>query len=78
VRLLRLPGLLEKRGKSRSAHYDDVQKGLFTPPVNIGPRAVAWPDHEAEALVAAQIAGKSADEIKQLVKKLVAQRATLA
>lgn len=76
-KLLRLPHVLELRGKSRSAHYDDIQKGLMTPPVNLGGRSVGWPEREISAINAALIAGKSESEIKELVKKLVADRKNL-
>jgi len=76
-KLLRLPHVLELRGKSRSAHYDDIQKGLMTPPVNLGGRSVGWPEREISAINAALIAGKSESEIKELVKKLVADRKSL-
>jgi prophage regulatory protein len=77
VQILRLPQVLSKRGKGRSAHYADIQQGLFTKPVPIGARAVGWPDYEAEALVAAQVAGKSNSEIRQLVQRLEASRAAM-
>ena len=72
--ILRLPSVLKKRGRSRSAHYLDIQEGLFTRPVSIGSRAVGWPEHEVDAINAARIAGKSEDEIRQLVAKLEADR----
>lgn len=76
-KLLRLPHVLELRGKSRSAHYDDIQKGLMTPPVNLGGRSVGWPEREVAAINAALIAGKSESEIKELVRKLVSDRKSL-
>ena len=76
--ILRLPIVLKERGRSRSAHYLDIQQGLFTKPVSIGLRAVGWPENEVLALNAARIAGKSNDEIRQLVSKLEAARKTLA
>ena len=72
--IIRLPAVLKKRGRSRSAHYLDIQEGLFTRPVSIGSRAVGWPEHEVDAINAARIAGKSEDEIRQLVAKLEAAR----
>lgn len=74
--ILRLPAVLRKRGRSRSAHYLDIQQGLFTNPVPIGARAVGWPDHEVDTLNAARIAGRSDDEIRLLVAKLEAARKT--
>ena len=72
--ILRLPAVLNRRGKSRSAHYLDVKVGLFVPPVKLGLRARGTPDDEVDALVAATIAGKSDDEIRVLVAKLLAAR----
>lgn len=74
--ILRLPSVLRERGRSRSAHYLDIQQGFFTPPVAIGLRAVGWPAAEVEMLNAARIAGKSAAEIRTLVLKLEAARKT--
>lgn len=72
--ILRLPIVLRKRGRSRSAHYLDIQQGLFTRPVQIGLRAVGWPDNEVDSLNEARIAGKSEGEIRQLVATLEAAR----
>ena len=72
--ILRLPAVLKERGRSRSAHYLDIQNGLFTKPVAIGARAVGWPDAEVAALNAARIAGKSDDKIRDLVIQLEAAR----
>ena len=76
--ILRLPIVLRERCRSRSAHYLDIQQGLFTRPVSIGLRAVGWPASELFALNAARIAGKSDEEIRTLVVKLEAARKTLA
>jgi len=72
--ILRLPAVLRERGRSRSAHYGDIQSGLFTRPVPIGLRAVGWPLSEVEAINAARIAGKTDDEIRKLVARLEAAR----
>lgn len=63
--------------RSNASIYTDVKNGLLTPPVSIGQRAKAWPDHEVHAVVLARIAGKSRDEICGLVKALVAKRSEL-
>lgn len=72
--ILRLPAVLHERGRSRSAHYFDIQQGLFTHPVQIGLRAVGWPTAEVSTINAARIAGKSEVEIRSLVAKLEAAR----
>jgi prophage regulatory protein len=76
--ILRLPAVIRARGRSRSAHYLDIQQGLFTRPVAIGLRAVGWPSEEVQALNAARIAGKSDEEIRALVVKLEAARKAAA
>ena len=72
--ILRLPAVLKRRGKSRSAHYADVKAGLFVRPVKLGLRACGTPEDEVDTLVAATIAAKSVDEIRALVVKLEAAR----
>lgn len=76
--ILRLPAVLRERARSRSAHYLDIQQGLFTSPVQIGLRAVGWPEMEVATLNAARIAGKSEAEIRELVAKLQAARKAAA
>jgi prophage regulatory protein len=61
-------------GRKRSSTYEDIADGLMVPPVPIGRRAVAWPRAEVEAVITARIAGKSPDEIRELVAMLVAGR----
>ncbi|WP_371294460.1 helix-turn-helix transcriptional regulator [Haliea sp.] len=75
--ILRLPSVLRERGRSRSAHYLDIQLGLFTAPVPLGPRAVGWPDYEVDAINSARIAGCSDAEIRALVRQLLARRKLL-
>lgn len=72
--ILRLPAVLRERGRSRSAHYLDIQEGLFTRPVSIGARAVGWPSDEVSTLNAARIAGKTDEQIRALVAELEAAR----
>ena len=72
--ILRLPAVLQARGRSRSTHYLDIQQGLFTRPVSLGARSVGWPEHEVAALNEARIAGKGEVEIRSLVRTLEASR----
>lgn len=75
--ICRLPSVLAARGnRSRTCHYDDIKKGLWTRPVKCAARACGWPQHEVEALNAARIAGKIDEEIRELVAKLEAERKT--
>jgi prophage regulatory protein len=76
--ILRLPAVLKRRGRSRSSHYADIKSGLYVNPVRIGSRAVGTPEAEVDALNAARIAGKTDDEIRALVVKLIAARKATA
>lgn len=75
--ILRLPVVLARRARSRSAHYLDIANGLYVPPVAIGSRAVGWPESEVEALAKATVRGDSEDQIRNLVTKLLADRASI-
>ena len=79
ARILRLKSCLDKSGKTRSPFYADQLVGLMTKPVKTGSgRAVGWPEHELDAIIAARIAGANADEIRQLVQRLHDARKTMA
>ncbi|MDA8129662.1 MAG: AlpA family phage regulatory protein [Betaproteobacteria bacterium] len=65
-------------GIGNSTFYEWQEKGLMTPGVPLGARAVGWPAHELDAIAAARIAGKSEDEIRALVLDQIAARADAA
>ncbi|MDP3743475.1 MAG: AlpA family phage regulatory protein [Methylotenera sp.] len=73
-KLLKLHGVLNLTATSRSTHYQYIKQGLMVPPVSQGVQAVAYPEHEIQAIIAARIAAKSDDEIRTLVADLVKQR----
>lgn len=72
--ILRLPDVRAKSGLSRSTIYLRISQGLWTRPVNLGGRAVGWPDSEVATLNAARIAGRSNEEVRNLVVELEAGR----
>ena len=73
--ILRLPEVKRVLGHRADASvYNAIRAGLFTSGVAIGQRAKGWPDYEAQAIAAARIAGKSDDQIRELVKVLHAKR----
>jgi prophage regulatory protein len=76
--ILRMPAVKAETGhRSHASIYNAIRTGLFTAGVSIGQRAKGWPDYEVRAINAARIAGKSDDEIRELVKALHAKRAEL-
>lgn len=75
MRILRMPELKAETGhRSHASIYTAINAGLFTTGVAIGQRARGWPSDEVEAINAARVAGKSEAEIKELVKRLHAER----
>jgi len=52
-----------------------IHQGLWPRQVNLGSRSVAWPESEVSALIDARIAGKSEEEIRELVASLEQRRA---
>ena len=76
--ILRMPSVQAESGYSRSTIYLRISQGLWTKQVTLGPRCIGWPANEVAALNAARIAGKSDDEIRQLVTSLEASRKLLA
>lgn len=72
--LLRLPAVKARSGYSRSTIYLRISQGLWTRPVSLGARAVAWPEGDVTALNEARIAGRTDAQIRDLVQRLEAAR----
>ena len=72
--MLRPKEIWKRCGKGRSAFYDDLARGLMPRLVAVGLRAKALPAHEVDAVNAARVAGRSENEIRELVRRLEAAR----
>jgi prophage regulatory protein len=72
--ILRIPAVKSLIGLSRSTLYARIAAGEFIKPVSLGARAVGFPSSEVEAINDARVAGKSTEEIRELVAKLHAAR----
>ena len=72
--IFRLPTVRQESGLSRSTLYLRINQGLWTKPISLGGRAVGWPASDVSTLNSARIAGKSDDEMRELVKRLEADR----
>lgn len=70
----RLPAVTAKCGQSRSSIYKAISEGVWPRPIRLGVRCVGWLAHETDAVLRARVAGRSADEIRKLVKQLEAAR----
>lgn len=74
IRLERRPQVELRSGLRRSTLYDQIKSGTFPPPIQIGPRAVAWVADEVDAILSARVAGVREIGIRELVEKLVRDR----
>jgi prophage regulatory protein len=52
----RKPAVKARTGLSDSSMYEAMERGTFPKPIKIGPKAVAWLDHEIDAWLEARIA----------------------
>lgn len=64
----------DKTGNKCSTLYAAIGRGIFPPGVRIGPKTVAWPDYEVDAINRARLNGKNEDDIRRLVTELIAAR----
>ena len=65
-----------KIGRVASLH-SKVQNGLWCPPISLGASAVGFIKHETDELIAAHINGYSPEQLRDLVSRLVLERAVL-
>jgi prophage regulatory protein len=73
--ILRLKAVLSAVGySSHSSIYKSIDRGVFTKPVQIGQRGVGWPNDEVQTILAARIAGRTDEQLRELVEKLHAKR----
>lgn len=75
-RLLKLPQVRECFGQGTTSLYDQIKEETLTPPIKLG-RSSFWPEQEIAEIQSAVIAGKSQDERREIVKRLVAARQQL-
>jgi prophage regulatory protein len=76
--ILRLPEVKQRRGfRADASVYNEIRNGLCTNGIAISVRSKGWPDYEIDAINTARIAGKSDDQIRELVKRLHAKRTKL-
>jgi prophage regulatory protein len=57
-KLIRLPGVKELTGLSRSSVYAKIADGSYPRSISIGERAVAWIEDEVQNWIERQIAGR--------------------
>lgn len=78
LQIIRRPDLLRGLGFTDSGLDRAIHDGFVPPPVKLSPdptrRAVGWPAHEIDEIIAARIAGLGPDETRALVADLIERR----
>jgi len=74
VKFIRINEVKAISGLKRSTLYAYISQGIFPSQIKLGERCAAWIESEILAVNQARIAGKSPQEIKELVRQLIAQR----
>jgi prophage regulatory protein len=77
IYFVRKPEVLKRFYFSKSTLANKVNELTFVPSCSLGDRAIAWVSYELDAMAEAIVAGKSKDELKELVADLVARRKQL-
>jgi prophage regulatory protein len=74
IKIVKQPSLLEQFAFSKSTLFAQIKKGLMPSSISLGDRAVGYLQHELDAVLSARIAEQSNEQIKELVKSLIAKR----
>ena len=61
IKMLRLPVVEERVGYKRTRIYTLVTEGRFPPPVKLGARRIAWPEHVIDEYLAQKITESALD-----------------
>jgi len=77
-KFIRLPEVKERTGLSRSTIYDYIKRGIFPTSICLGARAKGFIESEINAINAARMAGRTNEEICELVRRLAAKRHQIA
>jgi prophage regulatory protein len=61
IKMLRLPVVEERVGYKKTRIYGLVTEGKFPPPVRLGARRIAWPEHVIDEYLAQKITESALD-----------------
>jgi prophage regulatory protein len=74
LRFLDVPEILTRRRGGRTKLYGDILRDVWPPLIKFGRKSVQ-PEHEVNLMLAAITAGKTDDELRELVRQIHAKRA---
>lgn len=75
-RLLRLPDVESKTGKSKQAIYAAIRAGTFPDPVPIGRNSVAWLEAEVDQWIADRLTDRARNRAQRKTKPITQQGKT--
>lgn len=78
IKIIRKKEVLTITGLSKSSLHLRINDETMVPSISLGERAVGFIESEVQAVLAAMVAGKNKDELRLLVRDLVAKRQQLA
>lgn len=76
LKFLRSAEVDKRRGRSKSQRHVDINDGVFVPPVRVCAKLSVYPEHEVDAIIAAELRGAAKSDLRELVSRLVAARRT--
>lgn len=74
IKIQRRPEVLTRTGFSKTTLQTRINAGIFVPPISLGERAVGFVCGEVTAMIKAMVAGRSKEELKEIVSALIEQR----
>ncbi|WP_138923770.1 helix-turn-helix transcriptional regulator [Sulfitobacter sp. BSw21498] len=72
--LLRTPDVCAVTGMARPTLYEAMQRGIFPRPIKLGEKSSAWGAAEVNMWCAYRLAGKTENQLKDLVVQLTEAR----
>jgi len=73
-RIIRFKELRHLTGLSRSTIYLHISAGMFPRQIRLTPRTIGWRESEVAAMLDARARDASDTEVRELVKRLEAER----
>ncbi|GHE84473.1 helix-turn-helix transcriptional regulator [Thalassotalea profundi] len=77
LQIIRKPEALKMLGISKSNFHIKINEGLLPSGISLGANSVGYFKHELAVVIIAMATGKTQQELKSLVQKLIEQRHNL-
>jgi prophage regulatory protein len=74
TQILRKPEVIKMTGLSSTSIFEKTKSGLFPTSISLGSRAIGFIEFEIQALLAAHAAGRTDEQIRELVSLMIAKR----